>query len=247
MTDYSVYDMNRKELRDYYTVSGLVLGLLGYLFYHSLIAAVLLALLAIPLKKLYVSYLIRKRKDHLAEGFRDFLYSISASLAAGRQMPQAIAAAAAEMSASYGENSDIATELAHISALYGSAHADPAELLRGFAARSGLDDIASFAAAYSVCRRSGGDIESVCIKSAELLLDKIEYRESAQALIAEKKLDLAILSAMPPGILFFLNMSSYEYIELLYTSTGGRALMSLALLLMASALAWGLKMMEITI
>ncbi len=245
MIDYSVYRMTPRERRDYYTVSLIALGFTGYLFYHSLLAAGLLCLLSLPLQRLYLAYLKKRRGRALLEGFRDFLYSISASIAAGRQMPQAIASAAEEIKAAYGEESDIARELGHIAGLIESSHADPAQLLRDFAERSGLEDIAAFSAAYSVCLRSGGDIEAVCIKSAELLLDKIEFREAADALIAEKKLDIAILGLMPHGILFFLNVSSYEYIELLYSGAKGRLLMSFALVLIGTALTAGIRITEI--
>ena len=247
MTDYSIYELSRKEMRDYYTVSLIALGFGGYLFYHSIIASVLLCLLSFPLKRLYAGYLRQRRLDELLEGFRDFLYSLSASIAAGRQMPQAVEAAASELGAAWGEDSDIAAEILHISVLGRSAHADTADLLHGLAERSGLEDIASFASACQVCRKTGGDLESVCVKSASLLLDKIDFRESTRALIAEKKLDLIILGLMPPGILFFLNISSLEYIEALYTTAGGRFMMTASLLLMGLALFAGMKITDISV
>ena len=223
----------------------LILSVTGYLFYHSLIASALLSLISLPCEKMYRRRMARRRQSELLTGFRDLLYSLSGSVSAGLKMPQALCRAAEELAVSYGAQSDIAVETAYICRQYGEAHTPIAGLLEDLAARSSLPEIAQFAAAYTVCSESGGDIENVCMRSASLLLDKLQFRSEADAMIAEKKLDLAVLTAMPVVILFFLEMSSSDYMALLYESMRGRLIMSFCLLLIAVSLLAGIKIVDV--
>ena len=219
----------------------------GYLFYHSLLASALLMLAAVPGERFYRSHMAKKRRDRLLEGFRDLLYSISGSVSAGFKMPQAIGLAAEELSAAYGPDSDIAEEAADMDRRYRESHAQVPEMFEELSQRSGLPEIAQFSAACSVCSQCGGDLEDVCMRSASLLLDKLEFRAEVSSMIAEKKLDIAVLTAMPVCILFFLNMSSPDYLDLMYSGLKGRLIMSFCLLLIAAAMALGLKIVRIEI
>lgn len=247
MTNYCVYIPSSKELISYYCFSLILFFLLGFLFYRNLIFSLIFCLLTIPVKKFYVKYKIDKRSKNLLEGFRDVLYSFSSSIAAGRQMPQAISDSAKQLKASYGASSDIYIELSHIDAVYQETHADIGELLLDFALRSGLDEIKQFADSYKVCKKCGSDLEAVCLKSASLLLDKIDYQNEVKTLVSQKKLDIALLTAMPIVILLFLNLVSYSYIAVLYESLAGKIVMTLCLALISAALVWGLKIVDLKV
>lgn len=247
MTNYCVYIPSTKELVIYYCISSGLLFLIGLLFYRNIIFSLIFCLLSIPTRKLYLKYKNDKRSEALLEGFRDVLYSFSSSIAAGRQMPQAIADASKQLCASYGEKSDIYVEIAHIDTVYEQTHADIGQLLFDFANRSGLEEIKQFADAYLVCKKCGADLEAVCLKSATLLLDKIEYQSEVKTLVSQKKLDIALLTAMPIVILLFLNLVSYSYIAVLYESLVGRIVMTLCLALIAVALVWGLKIVDLKV
>lgn len=218
-----------------------------YMFYRSYILCLLISPLSILFKGVYGEYLAKKRREELLSGFRDFLYSVSASVAAGYKMPKAVSAAAAELSETCGSESDIALEISYISEAYAGDHADIPALLYDLGVRSGLSEIKQFASACRICAENGGDMESVCIRNASMLLDKLEFRSEIRTLIADKKLDAAVLAAMPPAILYMLNVSSDDYIEIMYSCTEGRVIMSIALLLMLAAAFIGVKIIDIRI
>lgn len=245
MTDYSVYRLSNKEKKQYYIASCLVLAAIGVLFYRSIIAAALCCIASRPLEKYYALMMAGRRREKLLEGFRDVLYCISSSVAAGRQMPYALQEAEKEMAVSYGAEADITAELHRINGVYRDAHGDPAELLTDFAERSHLEEIKQFAKSYTICRRSGGNLEDVCLKSCNLLLDKISFKNEVKSLIAQKKLDIGMLVSLPVIILVFLNLVSYEYISILYTTAAGRAIMTLCILAIGGALYWSLKITDI--
>ena len=239
--NYNVYKPSVSERIKYYAAACSIVVLTALLFYRNLIAAAILMPAAYFGEKYFFSYKAEKRKEKLLEGFRDVLYSISASVAAGRQMPQAINDAGLLMEKSYGETSDIAVEMKRISGVYSQANADIGEMLEDFAQRSGLAEIKQFSDSYRVCKKCGADLETVCLKSASLLLDRIDFLNEVKVLISQKKLDRVLLTALPRAVLLFLNLISFSYIEVLYEGFSGRMIMTLCLLMMAAALLWGLR------
>lgn len=241
MTDYHFYKLKRDELIRYYLAACILLALLGLLFYRNLVMAAFCSLAAIPLKRFYADHLKKKRLEKLQEGFKDALYSISGSVAAGRQLPIAIREAAGSVSSAYGEDADITAELKHIAEVYTESHGDAYGLLSDFGYRSGLEEISQFAQSCSICRRCGGDMEAVALKSASLLLDRMELNREIKGLISQKKTDIALLTLMPVAVLGFLNLVSFSYLEPLYTGAQGRIIMSCCLAVIGFALLWCIR------
>ena len=245
--NYDLYEADRAERVRYYAAACAALAVLGFLFYRSIAASVVCTVFSKPLEKVYLRYRARSRKEKLLEGFRDVLYTISGSVSAGRQMPAAISDACVQTESAYGADSDIHREMRRICGIYGSAHGDIAELLTDFGRRSGLDEIRQFAASYEICRKSGGDVESVCLKSASLLLDKISFQSEVRSMTAQKKLDIALLSSMPVLVLLMLNLTSFSYVSPLYAGPGGRLLMTVCLAGIAAALLLSIRITEIDV
>ena len=170
---------------------------------------------------------------------------MSASIAAGRQMPKAIEDASASAKLFSGESSPIYMELSSIVKRYRERNESIEDMLSNFAERSGIEEIELFSNSCGICKSRGGDLEKVCLKSATMIIEKIEFAEEANAVLAEKKTDTLLLMAMPPTVLFFLNISSYKYVRVLYESTEGRVIATIALFLMITAVLWSLKIMNL--
>jgi tight adherence protein B len=247
MTDYRVYTLTQGEKRKYYVIAGLILASLGFLFYKSLWLSILCMLLARPFEKEFSRYKGGLRREVLLEGFRDVLYSISGSIAAGRQMPTAIADAHRQLTATYGACADISLELLNIVRVYEGAHGSVEDLLLDFGKRSGLVEILQFGRVYHICRHNGGDMEEVALKSANLLLDRISFRGEVKMLTAQKKLDILFLVSMPVAILFFLSLTSSDYLTVLYVGLPGRLIMTLCLIAIAIALVWSLRLTQVNL
>ena len=176
MPDYKNYLLQAKEKKRYYIYSGVCLGFLGFLFYRSIFISFLCVSFSKPLEKIYLKYKVKKRQELLLEGFRDMLYSVSGSIAAGRQMPNALADARMQAANSYGENAYITKELALMVRVYKEAHGTLEDLLSDFGERSGLAEIKQFGLVYRICKHNGGDLEDVTLKCANLLLDRISFQ-----------------------------------------------------------------------
>lgn len=245
MTDYSSYALSMREKRQYYFIVSFILACLGFLFYRSIVMSLICAFGSKALEKYYISYLAASRREQLLEGFRDVLYSLASSVAAGRQMPSALMEAEKEIRVAYGNEADITLEISRINSVYSGAHGDASELLLDFAQRSCLEEIMQFAKAYEICRKSGANLEDVCLKTCNLLLDKIGFLKEIKSLMAQKKLDIIMLVSLPLCILLFLNLISPSYVEVLYTTLEGRLIMTASLSGMGGALWLSLKIIDI--
>ena len=247
MPDYKQYSLQGSEKTKYYICAGFCLGGLGFLFYHNILISCICAFFAKFSEDVYVRLKIKKRQEALLEGFRDMLYSISASIAAGRQMPHAIADARNQAESAYGQSADITKELALMVHVYTEAHATIEGLLTDFGVRSGISEIKQFALVYQICKRSGGDLEDVTLKCANLLLDRIGFRGEVNMLTAQKKIDVLILVSLPIIVLLFLNLLSPAYINVLYSCLTGRIIMTACLLTTGFALLLSLRITEVQI
>lgn len=247
MTDYRTYNLSRREQQKYYLMAFFILLSVGMLFYRSFVFALVCLPAAIPCEKMWAERKGRMRREVLLEGFRDALYSMSAAIAAGRQMPEAVADAGAQVRFSYGASAPIAEEFKRITELYEGAHGSIELLLIDFGSRSGLEEIQQFAFVCQICDRSGGDLEEVALTSANLILDRIRFRREVQMLTAQRKLDIAFLISLPLLILLILNLTAPDYLAILYSDLAGRCIMTACLLTIAAALRWGLRLIEVAL
>ncbi len=245
LTDYRECRLTVRQAAGYFAVCAAVSCVLGMLFYRSLPACAVIFILSLPLKRLYETWLAEKRRGGLLSGFMDVLYSVSGAAAAGRQMPAALEFAAESLKSSHGVDSDISREISLICRRYRQTHADIGAMLASLGRRSGVREIAQFASAYRTCQLCGGDLEDVCRRSAQLLIDRISFAEETRMLISQKKTDVLLLTGMPLAVLSMLNLINYSYVAVLYETAAGRVVMTLCLLLIVCALLWGIKITRI--
>lgn len=238
--DYSVYEFSDREKLIYYTGGYLCISFTVYLFYHSIVIACpagLLAYFAMPYIK---GYLAGKRLDALRMQFKDMLYSLSASVASGRQMEEALIEAGENLSVIYSEDEPIMRELRHMRISIVENRESDRILLSDFASRSKNEDIEDFVQVYAICRDMGGDLEKVIAHTTEILTDKMNIEREIRAITAQKRTEGLMISLMPIAMLLMMNIFSYTYIEPLYTTAAGRILMTAAL----ASMAFGMYLMQ---
>lgn len=246
MTDYTVYLLSGRERRAYYFTAAALSVVASLLFYRSVLFACAGIPAALSLEKTWASKRGQQRRDVLLDGFRDALYSISTSLSSGRQLPDAVLLAGLQAKEAFGATSDIARELLNIAALYDESHSDIEELLQSFGERSGLEEVRQFADICAICRKTGADLERVALLGAEMILERIHFRREVQTLTAQKRLDTALLVALPVLVLLFLNLSTPAYLSILYKGVAGRFIMTACLATIVGALMLSLHMIEVT-
>ena len=244
---YIYYELNYNERIRYLIVCGLGLMTIAYLFYHSIILSLLVSCVAYPGLSRYRSHLAEKRRKLLKEQFRDVLYSISASVSTGRQMPEALLEAEQSMKLIYKEDSLIVLELNNMVKRLNEYRESEEEILKDFALRTGIEDISDFVDIYLTCRETGGDFIRVLTKASEIIMDKITIEKEIRTITVQKQFEAKILTAIPLIILLFLQLVSPDYISAMYEGIKGRLLMTLALSSLGFSYFWSMKLTKIEV
>lgn len=211
-----------------------------YLFYHSITLSAISGVLikfAVPYIK---KQLAVKRMNNLNMQFKDMLYSLSASVASGRQMEEALVEAEENMAILYDAGEPIMMELKHMRISIVENKESDKLLLKDFAYRSKSEDINNFVQVYITCRNMGGNLEKIIGHTTEILTDKINIEREIKVITSQKKVEGRIISLMPLLMLLFLNVMSYSYICPLYNTLIGRIVMTGAL----AATCYGIYLME---
>ncbi|MBQ9016061.1 MAG: type II secretion system F family protein [Firmicutes bacterium] len=240
ITDYNTYEPARRERLLLEGIGYGCIAAIVYLFYRSLLIAGLCGLLARRCLPFYQKHMVQKRQLQLHRQFGDLLISLSASIAAGRQMEEALSEACDNLSLLYEPDALIMRELHFMKRSIRENRETDRSLLSDFAVRSGSEDIRSFVQVYLTCRGSGGDLQQIIAHSAELLAEKMKISEQIRVITAQKKLEGRMICLMPAAMLLALNLLSPSYISVLYSGLAGRLIMTLCL---GGALA-GLVLME---
>lgn len=209
------------------SLSGM-LAVCGQMFYGNLMLVFLLPLIYKDGKRFYCDYRAERRRNQLLLQFRDFLYSLSGSFAAGRHMDEALEEAQRNLADIYGE-SMMETEIAAMCCGIRETGQSELAVIEAFAARSGLDDAEAFAEVFGSCRKTGGDMVAAAGKAAAVIGEKIGIEQEIRTMVSQKKLEGRIIMIMPLLVILFLQTASPDYLSVMYVTLAGRLLMTGAL------------------
>ncbi|MCB6993155.1 type II secretion system F family protein [bacterium 210820-DFI.6.37] len=227
--DYSQYELSAKEKCGFLAVGYVSVFTVLYLFYHSMIFSIAGGLLPFFFLGKYSSWKAEKRRALLTIQFKDLLYSLSASIAAGFQLSGALKEGMESLRLLYDDDSPLIIELRYMVRNISENRESDIRLLLDFAKRSCCEDIDNFVQVYIICTATGGDIEKVLKSTIEILVDKINIEREIRTLTAQKKFEGTIISVMPVFIILFLNFFSPDYLKPLYVTIAGRFIMTAAL------------------
>jgi tight adherence protein B len=162
-------------------------------------------------------------------------------------MEEAIGEALVNMREIYPKDALINTELELMVRRMGAGGESDREALFDFAKRSGSEDARNFADVYYTCLTTGGDLVGVVNRTAEVIIEKMTIRREIDTLMAQKKYEAKLLTAVPFLILLYLRFSSPGYLDQLYNTAAGLCIMAAALAALIISFFWSEKIMEIEV
>ncbi|HEY4390941.1 MAG TPA: type II secretion system F family protein [Paenibacillus sp.] len=220
LTDYRSYVLSHRQRLSALLVGGVGFFLIGYIFFHSWLISLVLVFGATFAPKYWSSYLLRKRRETLGLHFKQALYSLSSSLAAGRSVENGFREAIEDLQLLYpGNSSDMIIELGIICTRM--EYGQPIEeALLDFSERAGLEDISNFADVFTICKRSGGDLVEVIRRTSTIISEKLEISQEIGVMIAQKRFEAKAMSAAPIFFLVFMEFSSPDYMEPMHSGIG---------------------------
>lgn len=232
--DYDVYKMKPLEYCIALLMAALALFLLGYIFYRSILLALILTPISFFYPKIRTKQIIKKRKRELKLQFVDALQSLSSSLHAGKSFEIAMRSAMVDLLIQYEADSYIIREFEIIVRRLES-NETVERAFDEFAGRSKLEEIQNFAEVLEICKRSGGNLITAIKSSTEIIADKMEVQNDISSILAEKKLEQNILSIMPVAMVLMLSISAKDFMLPVFTEAIGRVIMTISMGLFATA------------
>jgi tight adherence protein B len=230
---YDEYHLSSKEKVLAIIILGIPLSIIGYVFYKSLIMALLLSSLALLYPKYYREHIIRLRKNKLNVQFKQALSCLSSSLSAGKSVETAFREALEDLRVLYPDPSCfIVHEFGVICRKLENGEPIEAALM-DFSQRAQLEDATSFTDVFVTCKRTGGNLIEVMKRTSGIIGEKLEIKQDITVMIAQKKFESRVLLLAPLFIVAVLSFSSPEYMEPLYKGIG-LMIMSFCLLLLGA-------------
>ena len=225
--------------------AGLVL-LADYLFYRRLWMLLPLAVLGVFYVRLRVRGKRSRETKHLARQFREMLRSLEVSLRAGYAVENAFAAAERDLAETLGEEAAMTKALREVNARV-RLREPLEEAFLAFAEKSGVEDIRDFAAVLAAGRRTGGRMGDLARAAAGTIGDKLDVEAEIEAAVAAKRYEQTLLSFLPCGILLYLQFISPGFLDVLYSTSLGMAVMTVCLAVYIIAILWGWKIVDIRV
>lgn len=226
---YDTYILSWKEWIKYCFQGAGLLAVFVYVFYRS-IPVYFFSLCFVWIFPIWKrDDLKKKRKRKLTLEFSDSIMVMSSAMEAGYAIENALKEASREMELLYGEESLMAGELREI--LGKISMNQPVEtLFMDLGIRSQVDEIKDFAQIFAAVRKNGGEMIRIVNRTVHVIGESIQVEHEIALMTAGKKYEQMIMNAMPLFLVLYLDFTSPDFFQVLYTTVFGRAVMTGCLL-----------------
>lgn len=245
-TDYSIYILSWKERMLCVLKAAMLVGVIDYLCYRTIWLAVGIVPVTVFIGIREKRIRAKKRRKKLNEEFKDMLLSLNVALQAGYSVENAITTCHKDLEKLYTKKADIMQELVYMEVQL-KVSVPVESLFLDFGKRSKVEDIESFSEIFAAAKRTGGDLNRVIEKTANMLSDKIEVRKEIETTLAAKKSEQLIMSITPFAIILYMQITSPGFLDVLYGNFFGMAVMTICLCIYFTAYWLGCKVVNIEV
>ncbi len=244
--DYKIYKMSAAEwAKSIFT--GAALGtLICFLFYNSLYAFPLAALITFIFVRSKKKRLKEERQKRLLFRFGSFVSSLHNAMRSGYSLENGITVSAKELEKMYGPSDDMVKELKYMGNRL-RVNVPVEELICDLGQRSGISDIAIFAELISVAKRTGGNMGKLLDDTWRTVCEKIDTKQEIDRQLSSVRFEHMIMSIMPGVIILYMRFSFGGFMNGLYGNLTGVVIMTVCLLIYAGAFMLGRKMVRIEV
>jgi tight adherence protein B len=194
-------------------------GILGALLLGNIIFVLMIAAVASVIPYVWLVRARKKRQKMMAEQLPDVLSILASSLRAGHSFLQALDQVAGEIKdPSAGEFHRVVSEI-RLGRTIDDAMVEMAD-------RVGSEDMRWAVMAVNIQRQVGGNLAEVLDIVANTVRERAYVQRQVRVLSAEGRISIAILSALPFGILAYLAIMNPDYVSPLLTTMIGRILLA---------------------
>ena len=233
-TNYAVPKLKFNEELQCMIEGFLIVCLFAYFFYRSYLAILLLSPGILFYRKEKMKRNGLKRKFLLEQQFKETLLSVQTNLHSGYSVENAFLESYSYIVNLYGKTSDMAVELKRIQS--GLANGNTMEhLLWDLGKRCPESALEDFADIYMIAAKTGNGWKEIIMKIITSISRKMEIKQEIETLIHGKKLESRMMCIIPFFILFYMDLTSKGYFDVLYHNPAGIVIMSICMLAYVSA------------
>ena len=244
--DYGIYKFSRKEWFKYGCLYLCLDGVASYLFFHSLIAFILLLPGSIIFFRERRRGLREKRAEEMQLQFLTGMQLVCTSLQAGYAVENAFKESCRELQKIYEEDAFIVQEFRFIVSQVG-LNRTIESLLMELGQRSQVEDIRNFAEVFYTAKRTGGDLMAIIQNTVSCIRQKQETRMEIETGLSGKVMEQNMMSVIPLFILGYVKLTSPGFLDVMYHNTAGISIMLLCFVMYLAAYFWGRKIIHIRI
>ncbi len=218
------------------TVVAMAVGL----YTGSLIVAILATFVLVGFIYMFVTRIASRDRKKFEDQLPGVLGLLATSLRSGQSFLQAMEAVASEAAQPTAREYNRAVAEVRLGRTVGTA-------LKGISERMSSSDFQWVVISTEIQREVGGNLAEVLDIVSDTMLQRTRLRREVRALSAEGRFSAGILLLMPIFLVMFLFVNNRPYLMQLTSSTTGWTLVGVSLGLMAAAIAWVRKIVDIEI
>ena len=243
---YWQQDIRKHEYLKAILQGSFLIGVVSYLFYGTWMCAILFSPYLIRYIKSWEKQVIKKKQDRFRMQFKEAIQSLSTALNVGYSLENAMREVVRDLKSVYKREDIILKEFGFmIHQLQMNVTAETA--LKEFADRTGDEDVQTFVTVFAMAKRSGGDALEIIRNVVRQLGEKMDVEREVHTLMAAKKMELKIMTAIPFAMIGYMKISFPEFLDVLYGNLAGVIIMSICLLIYLVSYEVGKRMVEIEV
>ncbi|MDD6332144.1 MAG: type II secretion system F family protein [Clostridium sp.] len=219
---------------------------IGYLFYDSWIAGVVLSPSIGFFLHWYEGWRIKQQKKCYLIAFKELLYALASNLRVGYSVENAWRRMRKDLQLLYPEDEALMKDIREVEESL-ELHIPIEVAVERMSKKQELEEVQSFSEVLSTARQSGGNLVHMMDKTAEVIAEKIEVEQEIQTILSGKKLEQKIMCGMPVLMLLYLRVTNPIYLEPLYHNGLGIILMTGCLIGTLLAAYWGNRLVGIEV
>ena len=222
--DKMFFQVDRQKLFLWYTVTPLIMGVLGFLFLRSLGLALLISTISFIFPSLIIRNLKAKRRVNFQNQLSDGIMVLSSSLKGGLSLMQAMEVVVEEMPAPFSQEFGLVLRENKIGVPL-------EESLRHLHERLHFEELDLVINSILVSKETGGDLTKVLARLSVTLRDNRKLKESIKTLTLQGRLQGIIMSALPFLFVGWVLSFNRNHFDIMLSSEMGRVLLILAAVL----------------
>lgn len=244
--NYWQQDISKKERVKAILQGILLISAVSYLFYGTVLWAILLSPYLIRYIKSWETQIIKKKKQHFQLQFKEAIQSLSAALNVGYSVENAMREVWKDLQMLYQKEELILKEF-RIMTRQLDMNVPAETALQEFALRTEDEEVQMFVTVFSMAKRSGGDMVMIIKNAVSQISEKIDIMRDIEAMMAAKKFEFRIMSIIPFAMICYMKISFPTFMEVLYGNLLGVIVMSICLAIYVTAFEIGKRIVEIEV